>query len=322
MTSTTTIQSSGLTRQPDTTHKEKQELHTFPLKDVVMWVSKGAILPPSETTPGTTYESLSKALAVAFSKDDGYEVDESEDDDSAIGKSHENEAEQGYEGDNDCDDTDNHSVDTTDSLVLAAERLPHLLCHPQRFEPLKEKASRSTRIPRRRGGRVSCVPRRKTSPHRLSLQEDLHSLPRRKVTRPNRLSLQEDLLPSRAKAAVVLPETQSRSFRQLRMCCQDSLPLNHERLDHEHQVISDDDDSFFQEEIVESFDETPPEGGSDNSFHSPRAIISTKSHDAFVQQKRSAHENEKASSKSPIRFPSLRVVKKEGFKVAFKSFSH
>lgn len=322
MTSTTTtIQSSGLTRQPDTTHKDtEQELHTFPLKDVVMWVSKGAKLPPSETTPGTTYESLSKALAVAFATDDGYEVDESEDDDSDIDRSQENEAEQGYEGDNDCDDTDNRSVDTTDSLVLAAERLPHLLCHPQHFEPLKEKASRSTRIPRRRGGRVSCVPRRKTSPHRLSLQEDLHLLPRRKATRANRLSLQEDLLPSRAKVPVVLPALQSRSFKHL--WCQDSLPLNHERLDHEHQVISDDDDSFFQEEIVESFDETPPEGGSDNSFHSPRAIISTKSHDAFVQQKRGAHESEKTSSKSPIRFPSLRVVKKEGFKVAFKSFSH
>ncbi|CAJ1937680.1 unnamed protein product [Cylindrotheca closterium] len=205
---------------------------SFPLRDVVMWlrgddednISHSQI---QATERDRMYESLESTLDDEDDDASGYEV--GSEGDLAIEKrsslpllesicsSEADEIETGYDGDN---DHDGYSIET-DSLVLAAERLPHLLNHPQRFDPSSIKGRKSVQAPRRRGARVSCVLRRNAA-------------------------LRPSIMRAVTKEKTEEKEELGLSFRVLRS--QDSLLLTKERIENEHEVASEaEDDSFIDQ---------------------------------------------------------------------------
>jgi hypothetical protein len=352
-----------VSKQQDDPVVPQTEPSTIPLKDVVTWVREGVKSPHShfEVTQRNMYKSLNMALGDdedPVNHDGGYQV-ESKDEDIAtpekqepykimphlesISSTEDDEAETGYEGDDDVDDSETtRSLNTIDSLDLAAERLPHLLHHPQHFETLKKPRQSSRRVPRRGGPRVSRVLRRNAALKRRSIlkhQEELmpsettyeHDEAKDPVpslrSSVNRLRSQDSIPLARERLEHQhqfssddddsflsdeedeLPQTFRPSIHLLRS--QDSILLAKERMERQHQNSSDDDDSFFHEKIIAPIHKNPVVGFQLDAIymHSPRAITNTKSHDAFLALKKSPQNNQNETTvDSPISFPSLNVA--------------
>ena len=151
------------------------------------------------------------------------------------------------------------------------------------------------------------VPALRSSVNRLRSQDSI-PLARERMEHQHQFSSDDDES-FLSEEEQELPSTLRSSISLLRS--QDSLLLAKERIEHQHQVSSDDDDSFFHEEVVAPIHKNPVVGFKlDATFvHSPRAITSTQSHDAFLPLKKNSQDNRKARTvESTISFPSLNAA--------------
>ncbi|KAL3929376.1 MAG: hypothetical protein SGBAC_012241 [Bacillariaceae sp.] len=223
----------------------------------------------------------------------------------SIRGSSEESSEDGYEGDNDYDALDNRSIGTTDSLVLTAERLPHLIHHPQRFG----KAALRRSI-------MEEVAKDNTAAEEESSEAKDHV--------PTAMGLSFRLL--RSQDSVLLTKERLEEEEQQEQQQQ-------EQQEHFESTSETDDDSFFEQPQTIQTTSTSSSVGSagaattttttvtsaevlDMTAASPRGIACTCPYDHFLPQKGSsssgsgsrAQHTKKTLSDGSIAFPSLSPV--------------